>query len=83
MPSPDLYLQGILCVQAPLLACQPLCKNLELINSTLRAQQLNPGLAVLTPAPSASRAADAFYLAEILGFHTWATPGKPQGHSAW
>lgn len=70
MPSPDLYLQGLLCVRTLLLACQPHCKNLELIDSTFRSQQLFPGrsfvrLAVLTPAPSASPAADAFYLGKI------------------
>lgn len=71
MPSPDLYLQGTLCVQSLLLACQARCKNLELINSTFRFQQLSPGrslvgLAALAPAPPASTAADAFHLAKIL-----------------
>lgn len=65
MPSPGVGLQVIHCAQAPLLACQPCRKNLELINSAFRSQQCFPGCsfvarAVLAPAPSASAAADEF-----------------------
>lgn len=65
MPSPGVGLQVIHGAQAPLLACQPCRKNLELINSAFRSQQCFPGCsfvarAVLAPAPSASAAADEF-----------------------
>ena len=71
MPSPDLYLQVILCVRTVLLACQLHCKNLELINSTFRSWQLFPGrsfvaLATLAPVPPASMAADACHIGKTL-----------------
>lgn len=71
MPSPDLYLQVILCVWTILLVCQLHCENLELINSTFRSWQLFPGcsfvaLAMLAPVPSPNMAADAFHIGKKL-----------------